>query len=244
MSVLPKPLLRWATPLLAALVSTVNSRTPVDNHYFAAGTVGWHLRDGFIDFDHHRIEHVKRRVLRSQGVSLGRNFGLPFGLRLGVPLRFDYGKVTEDTVDDITLTDGTNPPLALNSLMYHAGIEPLLHVPFRMAPNRAWAYGAIGGGIHYVTLVEEVRIIEDRRRVEGIPWLEESKRVSFGAAAGAGLEITVNPWMSFFSQYAFRFWKPVKRTTQRDLFPLDAKPYAERFYTHDITVGILFSQER
>ena len=85
--------LRAMVVLLAAVVSTVNSRTPVDNHYFAAGTVGWHLRDGYIDFGHGRIEHVDRRTVRSQGLSLGKNFGLPFGLRLGVPLRFEYGKV-------------------------------------------------------------------------------------------------------------------------------------------------------
>ncbi|MBN1575265.1 MAG: hypothetical protein JW913_01840 [Chitinispirillaceae bacterium] len=225
--------------LFAAGVLNVNSRTPSDNNFFIGTTASWHARDGAIDFGDNRIEHVKRNVLPMGGKVFGKNFGLPFGVRLELPIQLEAGKVTEETIDDVTLIDGTNPLLALNSKMLHIGFEPSLQFPFRVVP-RLWAYGAIGGGIHYVSLIEEERIIDDRRIVEGDPWLEEGRRASFSAAAGAGLEITATRSLSFFLHYSFRFWQPVERMTRRDLFPIDAKSYAERFFTHSVSWGILF----
>lgn len=238
--------LRLAGILLLAgvSVSNVKARTPADNHYFIAAAIGAHNRDGYLDFGNDRVEYVPRNRLWSIGLSAGKNFGLPLGIRLALPMQFDYGKVVEDTVSDLTLVDGTSPPLALYSLMYHLGLEPILQFPFRCAP-RIWMYGALGGGVHYVTITEELRLINDaqNRRVEGDFRLEEGSKVSFSAAAGGGIEITMAPHASLFLNYTFRFWQPVHRKTHRDLFPLDAQPYRERFLSNMLSLGILFSRE-
>ena len=240
-------LLRLAFPfLIAATVFPVNSRTPADNHLFIAAVVGGHSRDGYIDFGNNRIEHVSRQVMWSIGLSAGKNFGLPRGIRLSLPLQFDYGSAVDDTFD-IPLDDGTTPPTALHSIMYHFGLEPLFQFPFRLAP-KAWANGALGGGIHYISFIEEERIINDpaRRRIVGDMWPEKSSGVSFSAATGGGIEFTLAPQISLYIQYLFRFWRPINRKTHRDLYPLDqpSVQYAERFFTHLVSAGIMFSRER
>ncbi len=223
----------------------VYPRTPADNHYFIAAVTGVHNRYGFIDFGNDRTEYVRRNILWSLGVSGGRNFALKYGLRLALPMQFEYGKAIEDTVADLTLVDGTNPPLELHSLMYHLGVEPIFQLPFRLA-SALWMYAALGGGVHYTTLKEELRIIDDprRRRVEGDSRLEEGGVAGFSIAAGSGIEIALSPTSGVFVNYIFRFWQPVNRMTHRDLFPLYARPYKERFFSNTVSLGILFAKDR
>ena len=230
--------------LLSALclVPVVQARSLTDNHFFASGVVSWHSRDGMIDFGDGRVQHFERRLLRTQGITVGKNFVLPFGLRVAVPLFLEFGAVQEGTVEGLLLSDGSMPPsMIYKSVMYHVGCQPLVEFPFRLSDG-AWGFGAIGGGCHYVALFEEEKDPDRNLKLtsEGDPYLEDSRRLSASAAAGAGMEFLVGKRLVFSIRYLFRFWKPVQRETVRDLFPL-TMPYSEWFFTHGISAWFLFA---
>ena len=224
----------------AGLFSGARARSLTDSHFFTYGTVGWHSRDAYINFDDGRRQHFERALLRTQGVTIGRNLSLPLGLRIALPFIFEYGSVEEGVVEGVMLEDGTTPELLYNSVMYHAGCQPLFHFPLRLSDG-VWAYGALGGGIHYVALVEEERISSDRKTRVIDEYLEKSNRVAASAAAGIGMEFAMTPRLVFSFSYLFQFWKPVSRETARDLFPLEKLPYAERFFTHSVSAGFLLA---
>jgi hypothetical protein len=226
--------------LLAGFTTGVCARTLTDNHFFLYGQLNWHSRDGVINFGNGRLQHFERNLLRTQGIAVGRNFRLPFGLRVALPLFFEFGSVREGTVEGVTLEDGTSPVLRYNSVMYCGGCQPLIQFPLRLS-DAAWAFAAIGGGINYVALFEEERIGDDRNTRVIDTYMEKSKRISASAATGAGMEFKITPRLLFAVNYLFRFWKPVKRKTSRDLFPLEKLPYAERFFSHGISAGFLVS---
>lgn len=241
-----KPFLTWATRVAVVvfcLSIPLRARSLTDNHYFTYGLLSWHSRDGRIDFGDGRVQHFGRQWLRTQGMSIGKNFRLPFGFRVALPVLFEFGSVTEGTVEGILLDDGSSPRIHYNSLMYHVGSQPLVQFPLRLADD-VWGFGAVGGGIHYVVLSEEERIAGDRNTRIGDPYLERSSTVSASAAIGGGMEFEITKYVVFSVQYLFRFWKPVKRDTARDLFPLEKLPYSERFYTHGISAGILIARHR
>ena len=228
---------------IAVLAFAGEARSLTDDDYFAFGLISWHSRDGMIDFGGGRVQHFERKLLRTQGIAIGKNFSLPFGLRVGVPLLLEFGSAQEGIVEGLLLTDGSMPKLIYKSVMYHLGCQPLIEFPFRLSDG-VWGYGAIGGGCHYVALLEEERDASLNRKLtpEGDPYLEDSRRLSASAAAGAGMEFTAGKRLVFSFQYLFRFWKPVARKTARDLFPYEKLPYAERFFSHSITAGFLLSQ--
>ena len=223
------------------MVPPVQSRSLTDDYYFAYGVVNWHSRDGIIDFGDGRLQHFERKLLRTQGIGLGKNFALPFGLRVAVPLYGEYGSVREGTVEGVVLEDGSTPQLLYSSIMYHIGCQPMIQFPLRLSDG-VWGFAAIGGGVHYVNLKEEERIDTDRKTRVIDDYLEKSGRFSASAAAGAGMEFVVSKQFVFSVQYLFRFWKPVQRKTSRDLFPLESMPYSELFFTHGISVGFLFAR--
>lgn len=223
---------------------SLSARSLTDNYYFARGMMSWHSRDGRIDFGNGRVQHVERQLLRTQGVSIGKNFRLPLGFRVAIPVLFEFGSVREGTVQGILLEDGTSPPIHYNSLMYHFGSQPLVQFPLRLAAG-VWGFAAVGGGIHYVILSEEERIADDlNTRIEGDRYLENSRNLSASAALGAGMEFEITKNLVLSLHYLFKFWKAVKRDTARDLFPLEKLPYSERFYTHGISAGFLFVRNR
>jgi hypothetical protein len=226
--------------VLSCLVFTGNAHSITDDHFFAFGMVNWHSRDGMIDFGGDHVQHFERKLLRTQGIAVGKNFSLPLSLRIAVPLLLEFGKVQEGTVEDMPLDDGLTHDLIFNSVLYHAGLQPMIQFPLRLSDG-VWTYAAIGGGLHYVTLLEEERIASDRRRVSD-NYLERSSRISTSAAVSAGMEFEVSSRLVFSFKYLFRFWKPVARKTARDLFPYEKLPYTERFFTHGISAGFLFSR--
>ena len=221
--------------LAAAVFFPVNSYTLHTARYFAAGVLSWHLREGNTDFGNDRSERVALKTLRSQGLSIGGKFGLPFGTRLIVPFDFEAGKARER--EFVIEVEGIPTRVYLNSVLYSTGAQPMVQFPFRLSPGIR-ADVAIGGGLHYVVLVEEERLVEDRWKWVLDDWLEKSKGIHFSIAGGGGFEVPVNSTMSVFLRYTFRYWQPVRRMTGRDLFPLEKKPYVERFLSHSISAGI------
>jgi hypothetical protein len=230
--------------VVAGVLPGICARSSADNHYFAAGVVSWHLRDGSFDFGNSRIEKVELKTLRTQGFVAGKNFALPLQLRLGLPLRLEYGKATADTVM-LRLEGETTPqPLSLNSVFFQVGCEPILQLPYQFSPRGRGCLG-IGGGIHYASMSEEeITMDGTRRNVTGDPYLEKGSRATFSVTAGHGFEMAVNPALSLSLAYNFRYWIPVKRKVYRDLFPIAGVPYSERFFTHSISAGLLFARER
>ncbi len=227
--------------VLTCLTFTGKARSLTDDYYFAFGMVNWHSRDGMIDFGGDHVQHFVRKLLRTQGIAVGKNFSLPLSLRIAVPLLLEFGKVQEGTVEDMPLDDGLTHDLIFNSVLYHAGLQPMIQFPLRLSGG-VWTYAAIGGGLHYVTLLEEERIATDRNTRVSDNYLERSSRISTSAAVSAGMEFEVSSRLVFSFKYLFRFWKPVVRKTARDLFPYEKLPYAERFFTHGISAGFLLSR--
>lgn len=229
--------------VLSCLVFTGNAHSITDDHFFAFGMVNWHSRDGMIDFGGDRVQHFKRKLLRTQGIAVGKNFSLPLSLRIAIPLLLEFGSVQEGTVEGVVLEDGSTPLLLYTSVIYHAGLQPMIQFPLRLSDG-VWSYAAIGGGLHYVTLLEEEHIDSDRNTRVIDNYLERGSRISTSAAVSAGMEFEVSSRLVFSFNYLFRFWKPVARKAARDLFPYEKLPYAERFFTHGVSAGFLLSLSR
>ena len=225
--------------VLIIVVCTLAARNPGDNHYFAAGTVSWHQRFGYMDFGNDRVEYEEQNLLRTQGIVFGKNIPLPLKLRLSLPLQLEYGLVEDDYFEEVSLTNGEVSDLVLYSKMYHVGIIPLCQIPLRMAPV-AWPVFSIGGGLHYVAFIEELRPADNKLKYNVTDdYLEESRKVIFSVTGGGGFEFRAGPHVVFSLQYFFRYWKPVQREMARDLFPYEKIPYAERFFTHNVTLAIM-----
>jgi hypothetical protein len=233
---------------------TIHARTPADSRYFGGGGISFHERSGYIDFGEGRTEHIAANPLRTFGLVYGKNFRLPAGLRLQVPLQFEYGTVNERTIEDLeviveqkynVITD-----VDLYSVFYLAGCRPTVQAPVRLTEN-TWANCNVGVGVHYVLFTEECRKDnvpyegkkqDVRMGTEDFDYLESDRHVCFSASAGAGLEILLGQKHLISLQYAFLFWEPVNRKTSRDLFVLYPKSMYERFLTHSFSIVYFISR--
>lgn len=231
--------MKYYISIILLLSSLAWSRTPVDNYYFAGGLMGINNRFGRIELGDDKLTDVDINPLRSFGLVFGRNVPLPFHLRLAVEAHLETGSVEDGRFEDVLLDNGTTPDLLFISRMYHAGIQPMLHIPLRKTAS-AWPFVAVGPGVHYVFFKEELKPDDDQNiRVED-SYIEEGKRFCFSVSGGGGFEFTISPRMAVRLSYLFKLWKPVERLTARDLFPLDKKTYYEIFHTHlfYITVNV------
>jgi hypothetical protein len=240
---------------------SIYARTPVDSKFFAGGIVSYHDRTGEIDLGDGRLESVSRNPLCTFGLVYGKNFMLPAGLRLQLPFLVEYGAAKEWTIEDqsLEITDDNTPyqvvsDVDLYSVVYHVGCRPMVQAPVRLTAN-SWAYGSIGGGVHYVAFAEEARknhVKYDNNTKEKnirmtekeFSYLEGCRHVSFSASAGVGLEIRCSEKLYLSLQYAFVYWEPVNRQTARDLFPLYTKPLDERFFTHSLSAVFYLARRR
>jgi hypothetical protein len=222
--------------LLAARCA--EARAPGDDHFFTGVSVSWHKRLGQIDFGEGRIEYSEPARLQTVGLTIGKNFPLPFNLRLALPLILETGSVRDDSFEEVPLNNGSVHDLILYSKMYHAGLQPILRIPFRLNSG-VWPCLSAGAGVHYVAFVEQLLPADGTDLLVEDPYLEESRNIVASGAAGAGINIVINNRFIVFLQYLFRYWRPVKRKTARDLFPLDAQSYSERFLSHMVSIAVM-----
>lgn len=221
--------------------SGTNGRAPGDNSLFTGISLSWHQRLGRIDFGEGRMEYSEPARLRTLGISLGRNFPLPMNLRLSIPVLLETGSVSDDEFNEVPLDNGSVHDLVLYSRIYHAGLQPMLRLPFRLHAG-VWPCISAGFGVHYVAFIEEFRAADETDLIVKDPYLEESRNIIPSGVAGGGVNIVINERMVLFCQYLFRYWRPVKRKTARDLFPLDRQSYSERFLSHMIQIALLVPQ--
>ncbi len=228
---------------LITIPCIVLSRSAGDDFVFTGGTVAWHNRYGYTDFGEDRIEYTQNPLLRTQGLLLGKNFPLPFDCRVMMPFWFEYGVVKDGFFENVPLTNGTTPNLLLKSKMYHVALQPLVQMPLH-AESKARPVASAGFGIHYTAFIEEFRPDDGQNIIVPDSYLEESKTLSFSIAGGGGMEVLFDSRFILSFNYMFRYWKPVRRRTSRDLFPLESIPYAERFLTHSVFIAILIPPVR
>lgn len=227
--------------LLFALSQGGNAKTPTDNMYFAGPVFSWHERDCFVTIRSDQIQHIAKKRLHTSGLSFGKRFSLPLAFRLQIPCTFEYGTVTECTVDMIPLANSTVQELVLNSVLYNGSLQLLLQRAVQLSSDFS-VFIALGAGLHLVKLLEEERIKEKPNVRILDPYLEYGLNRTGSCAVGGGAEIIFSPQYALSCEYQLKFWKPVVRKTSRDLFPRTALPYAEQFFSHTIFFSLLIAR--
>ncbi|NLG18433.1 MAG: hypothetical protein GX556_13955 [Fibrobacter sp.] len=186
------------------------------------------------------IEQYRRKNLFTYGFSLGKRFGLLSNLRLKLPFLINYGRVLEDTVDQVILEDNSVEQLHLHTSLLHLGTVPELQFVFNVSSD-AEMFLCAGGGFHYCRANEEETIAGDPNVRIIDSYLEDSRAFSVSADAGAGVELIIRDKRLSF-QYGFRYWIPVFYETRRDLFPYKAIEYKEKYFTHTIQISLLINR--
>lgn len=209
--------------------------------FFAGPTFSWHERDGFVTISRDHIQHIAKKRLPTSGLTFGKRFSLPLALRLQIPCTFEYGTVTENIVDRIALESGTVQEVILNSLLYNGSLQIMLQRAKQLSSDVS-VFIALGAGLHLVKLLEEERI-KGKPNIRILdPYLEYGLKATGSSAIGCGTEIIFSSRYALLFEYQLKFWKPVERTTSRDLFPLTAQPYAERFFSHTFFISLLITR--
>ena len=229
------------TPLLF-LVCSLLARTPGSNHYSAGLVLGLHARYGYTDFGEGRREYQEKNNLNTIGITVGRSFALPLRLRLMLPLLLETGTVREDFFENVPLNNGTSPDLVLSSRMYHGGVMPEVQFPFRLHRG-VWAWVGTGFGGHYTAFIEQLKPDDGQDLIIEDDYLERSTTFTGSGVISAGFDFTIPSQMILSVRYLCRFWRPVQRKTRRDLYPLEAISYSERFFSHSLTFMVMIPRK-
>jgi len=230
--------------LLAGILvaASVGARSPGDNRFFTSAIISRHIRSGVTDFGNGRLEYLTPAPMITYGITTGKIYRLTENMRLKLPFTIEYGSVQEPTINQIYLDNGSTHPARLTTSMIHAGVAPELQLPVRLTTG-TWAFGMLGGGVHYANVFEEEWIQDSLHLRVNDPYLEKSTILTWSATAGGGLEWSLSKGRGIFIEYLFTYWHPVKRTTNRDnLFPLEGKPYREQWLTHSLSIGYMVSR--
>jgi hypothetical protein len=123
--------------------------------------------------------------------------------------------------------------------LYHAGFSPELQF-YAPKTDRVLPFVRVGGGLNYVSGVEQMFVLNSDTLVEGMdPEIVYKNSLTFDVMAGFGFDLLVTRSIIICLSYSFRYWQPVLGSIQDD-FPLTALPYREIFYSHGIQATALF----
>jgi hypothetical protein len=220
-------------------IITFSYSLDANRSYFGMLNLSFHDRSGILDLGNNHQQMSNRPLLKTLGVSLGKNFALPLHFRLALPLVFDYGYVT-DASDSMLLTNGVVSNVNLISVFNQIGISPELQYVLPVSGHLN-IFLSVGGGIHYANFKQEERLADDNsiRVIDTYP--ENYSGVRMSCCAGAGTELILNKRKAIAFRYLFRYWNPVNGESRHDLFPYDAVGYKERFLTHSFSVIYLIN---
>jgi hypothetical protein len=225
--------------LLLVVVAIPCFSAQSDNMYFGGVNLIWHDRLASYDLGNGHEQKENRPLLFSTGLSLGKRFALPLHFRLSLPVLLDYGNVNDDTLNDLSLADGTSANVVfLKSTFFNIGISPELQFVLPTV-NELKVYLSLGGGIHYVSLQQDEMF--EKTRILDPSYVEDFSGVRWSICAGIGADLHVSKRFAIGLEYLFRYWYPVKGKTDKQLFPLGVD-YKERFLSHGL--GILVMIDR
>jgi hypothetical protein len=210
-----------------------------DYSYFGGVNLTWHDRLATFGLGNDHEQKENRPLLFSAGLRMGKRLILPFHVRLSLPLLFDYGSVNEDTLKNMALSDGTTPDVVLESSFYHIGLSPEIQFVLPTA-NELKLFLSIGGGIHYVFLQQDE--MAGKTRIIDPQYIEDFGGIRWSVCAGLGADLIILQHFGLEFQYLFRYWHPVKGTTDKELFPLGKVEYKERFFSHGFAVSVLINR--
>jgi hypothetical protein len=209
-----------------------------DNMYFGGVNLIWHDRLAFYDLGNGHEQKENRPLLFSTGLSLGKRFALPFHFRLSLPVLLDYGKVNDDTLNDLSLEGGTSADVVLKSTFFNIGVSPELQFVLPTV-NDLKVYLALGGGINYASLQQDEMF--EKTRIIDPTYVEDFSGVRWSICAGIGADLHVSKRFAIGLEYLFRYWYPVKGKTDKELFPLGVE-YKERFFSHGLGISVLINK--
>ncbi|MCX7727260.1 MAG: hypothetical protein N2053_10485, partial [Chitinispirillaceae bacterium] len=162
--------------------SIIYSESPCDNFFFTSGIGAFHKRIAYIDFGNSKKEAVEHSPIYTLGISIGKNYRMPAGLRLKLPLLIEYGYVKEEEIYLWLEGETEKQAVGLRSVLYNIGILPAIEYPFRLS-TATWGFVSIGSGILYSNLKEEEYKISDPQiTIVGDDYLEESRGIVFSAS--------------------------------------------------------------
>lgn len=209
-----------------------------DNMYFGGVNLIWHDRLASFDLGNGHEQKENRPLLFSTGFSLGKRFALPFHFRISLPVLFDYGNVNDDTLNDLSLADGTSADVVLKSTFFNLGVSPELQFVLPTV-DALKVYLSIGGGIHYVSLQQNEMF--EKTRIIDPSYVEDFSGVRWSICAGIGADLHVNKRLAIGFEYLVRYWHPVKGKTDKELFPLGVE-YKERFFSNGLGISVLINR--
>jgi hypothetical protein len=215
-------------------------RAIFDNAYFLGPAIMYNIRDGFYDFvDIQKSLRAPRNSLLMYGAGGGKRFGLNNFMRLQIGINFDMGSIVDDTLSTTLVGKSTPSPIGVKHTLYHAGFSPELQF-YAPKTDRVLPFVRVGGGLNYVSGVEQMFVLNSDTLVEGMdPEIVYKNSLTFDVMAGFGFDLLVTRSIIICLSYSFRYWQPVLGSIQDD-FPLTALPYREIFYSHGIQATALF----
>jgi len=122
-----------------------------DAMYFTNVNMTFHDRLGIYDLGNGHSQEENKELMPALGIDAGKNFALPFHLRLAVSAMFEFGSADEYTRDSIVLSTGDIVDAVVSSFMYSVGVSPELQFVFP-TPDKLDFFAGVGAGCHYVNL--------------------------------------------------------------------------------------------
>lgn len=194
----------------------------------------YHERRGRFDLGGGHSEEVDKKDLITFGAGLGKRWRLSPGLRVQFTADINYGSVVDDTLYP---GNGTTPTVLTTVLIYGsvlADVQCFLH-----PRSNDGLFLHAGTGLHVANVHENETYIDDPNQPLMDPYLVHRTRLSASVHGGLGGEMAVSQTLGFALVYSLRWWFPVRYAATRDLFPMAAIPYRERFYSHELDLQIL-----
>jgi hypothetical protein len=203
--------------------------------YFVGPAFIYNDRTGYYDFSElKKSQAVEKGNIDMWGAVMGKRFPLWKFIRIQAGAAIDAGSVIDDTLYYYYTS-------AVKYSYFHCGIVPELQFVLPApAGNSIRPYISIGGGINYTYINERTYTLDNSMEIlwEGKPYI---KKGCFSASAmtGAGFDLNFSRNLTINIAYSLQYWQPVNYDIQQD-FLLKAQKYHEIFYSHKISLAILF----